>query len=100
MPGYPYEITEEPAELLNDLIVGEVWDRPDLSRRERRLITLGILGLIGDATTLSWHLRGALASGDLDLDDLQEFALHFGCYTGAPRMSAMRAAIKTASEEV
>jgi 4-carboxymuconolactone decarboxylase len=80
-------------ESLERIAFGDVWQRPGLTVRERRLVTLACLGLNGSERTLELHLRGALDSGDLDHDDLDAFVLHFGIYAGFPRASFVASAI-------
>ena len=79
---------------------GDVWQRPGLTRRERRLVTLACLGINGTERTLGLHLRGALDSGDLTPEELDAFLLHFGVYAGFPRASAFASVLERVLEEV
>jgi 4-carboxymuconolactone decarboxylase len=67
---------------------GVAWGRPGLSSREKRLITLAVLGIQGTDRTLGLHLRGALDSGDLTPKEVDDFLFQFGIYAGFPRASA------------
>lgn len=67
-----------------DRVFGEVWTRPALTRRERRLITLATIAMTGAPTAMEVHVRSALASGDLTLDEMVEIATHFAQYAGFP----------------
>jgi alkylhydroperoxidase/carboxymuconolactone decarboxylase family protein YurZ len=60
------------------------WSRGELSRRERRLITLTILACLGHEPTLTLHLNAALRSGDLSDKDVDELMLHLAHYAGWP----------------
>jgi 4-carboxymuconolactone decarboxylase len=39
------------------------------------------------------HFGGALRTGDISIDELREFVLHFAAYAGHPRATAARAAL-------
>ena len=67
-----------------DHIFGDVWTRPGLTRKERRLITLTTIAMTGAATAMEVHVRSALQSGDLSREEMGEFAAHFAHYAGFP----------------
>jgi 4-carboxymuconolactone decarboxylase len=69
------------------ILFGDLWNRPGLSVRDRRLITLTILGIIGDERVTTLHTRAALDTGDLTPDELEAFLIHFALYAGFPRGS-------------
>ena len=76
-----------------DTVFSELWTRPGLTRKERRLITLACVGAASSPVAIEGHLRGALDSGDLTLEEVQEFVLHFAFYAGWPRAAAFEAAL-------
>ena len=65
-------------------LFAEVWSRPGLAVRERRLVTLTLLMQLGHEGTLKLHLGAALRSGDLSEADLEELVLHVAHYAGWP----------------
>ena len=67
---------------LIDFVYAEVWTRPGLGMRERRLIALSALAGSNSPRDLERHIYGALASGDLTRDELDEWVLHFAVYCG------------------
>jgi len=75
-----------------DSVFGELWDRPGLSRRDRRFLTLGCVAAAAVEFALEQHVYGALASGDLTREEMQEVVLHVAYYAGWPRASALEAA--------
>jgi 4-carboxymuconolactone decarboxylase len=75
-----------------DSVFGELWDRPGLSRRDRRWITLACVGAAAVDEPIRQHVYAALASGDITREELQEFVLHFAYYHGWPRASALEQA--------
>jgi alkylhydroperoxidase/carboxymuconolactone decarboxylase family protein YurZ len=62
---------------------GDIWARPGLSRRDRSLITLGLLMSAGHRDEIANHVRGALANG-VTPSELTEAALHAAPYIGLP----------------
>jgi 4-carboxymuconolactone decarboxylase len=69
-------------------LFAEVWTRPGLGVRERRLITLTILICLGNETTLRLHLGAAMQSGDLSDPEIDELILHVAHYGGWPVAAA------------
>jgi 4-carboxymuconolactone decarboxylase len=75
-----------------DSVFGELWDRPDLSRRDRRWITLACVAAATVDEPIQTHVYAALASGDITPEEFQEFVLHLAYYAGWPRASSMEMA--------
>ena len=71
-----------------DHVFGEVWTRPGLTRKERRWITLTTIAMTGAQTALEVHVRSALASGDIQREEMAEFVAHFAHYAGFPIATA------------
>ena len=63
-----------------DYLYGEIWSRPTLSRRERRIIAICCAASIDHDVPA--HLRAALETGDLGFEELQELVLHVAVYLG------------------
>ena len=73
-----------------NFVFGHLWQRPGLTRRERRLITIPCVA-VGDAIGPIWsHVTSALGSGDVSYDEMQEIILHFSAYSGMPRATVLR----------
>ena len=62
---------------------GAVWSRPGLDRKQRSLVTLGILIGTGKPTELKNHVRAGLNNG-LTVTELQEVLIQSIPYTGFP----------------
>ncbi len=77
------------ADLTDDVLFADIWERPDLSPRDRSLITIAALVALGRDAQLVGHLRRALANG-LTEDELAEAITHLAFYAGWPAaMSAV-----------
>ncbi len=81
------------ADALTEYVFGEIFARAELGRRERELVTCGILAAIGGAETqLRVHLSAALRTG-VDPDELIALCEHVTPYAGFPRaLNALREA--------
>jgi 4-carboxymuconolactone decarboxylase len=65
------------------VLFDEVWQRPDLSKRDRSLITVAALTALGKLDQLQFHLGFARQNGVTD-DELKEALLHLAFYPGWP----------------
>lgn len=76
----------------DDVLFGDVWTRPDLSPRDRSLVTVAALTALGKAEQLTFHLDYAQCNGVTE-QELIEAITHLAFYTGWPNaMSAMAVA--------
>src|SRR6185369_7383750 len=65
-------------------LFGDVWARPGLGVRERRVVTLTVLMLMGNEMTLRLHFGAAMKSGDLSDVEIDELIMHVAHYAGWP----------------
>ena len=72
------------AELTGDVLFGDVWDRAELSPRDRSLVTVAALIANGNTQQLPSHLNRAKANG-LSETELAEVMTHLAFYAGWPR---------------
>ena len=80
------------AELTDDVLFGDVWQRTELSPRDRSLVTVAALIANGNTAQLTSHLNLAKKNG-LSESELAEVMIHLAFYTGWPRaISAILAA--------
>jgi 4-carboxymuconolactone decarboxylase len=78
-------------DLVTEYCWGTIWARPGLSRRERSLLTLGMLIASHRQDEFHVHVGAALNNG-LTPQELREACLQMGVYCGVPAgMEAMRA---------
>ena len=77
------------VELTDDVLFGDVWERPGLSKRDRSLITVAALVALNRTEQLPGHLHRAIDNG-LTEDELIEAITHLAFYAGWPTaMSAI-----------
>ncbi len=74
-------------------LFGEIWSRPGLSIRDRRLLVMGATASLGRADLLETQIRGALTNEELTVDELHEATLQLLYYVGAGNTTAMHQAI-------
>lgn len=69
------------TQLTNDVVFGDVWRRPDLSGRDRSLVTIAALAAMGDDDQLDLYARRAAESG-MTRAQITEALTHLGFYAG------------------
>jgi 4-carboxymuconolactone decarboxylase len=67
-----------------DHLFADVWSRPGLDVRARRIVTLTVLICLGHEATLKLHLSAALRTGQLTDVELDELIVHVAHYGGWP----------------
>jgi 4-carboxymuconolactone decarboxylase len=70
--------------LTDDVLFGQVWARPELSPRDRSLITISSLVSAGNVAQLEGHIPLGLANG-LTQDEIVEAITHVAFYAGWPK---------------
>jgi 4-carboxymuconolactone decarboxylase len=76
----------------DDVLFGQVWIRPELSARDRSLVTVAALTAAGNTEQLVFHLDFARRNGVTETE-LVEAITHLAFYAGWPKaMSAMAVA--------
>jgi 4-carboxymuconolactone decarboxylase len=76
----------------DDVLFGQVWTRPELSPRDRSLVTVAALTAGGNVEQLMYHLGLARQNGVTETE-LIEAITHLAFYAGWPKaMSAMTVA--------
>ncbi len=86
------------VELTDNILFGDVWERPELPKRDRSLITVASLVTSGSVEQLVGHLRRAKQNG-LTEAELKEAIIHLAFYAGWPKaMSAIQVAKQVFAE--
>jgi 4-carboxymuconolactone decarboxylase len=86
------------AELTDDVLFEDVWNRQGLAARDRSLITVAVLTAGGDTDQLGFHIGRALENG-VTREELIEAITHITLYAGWPKgMAAMGVAKQILTE--
>jgi 4-carboxymuconolactone decarboxylase len=84
-PGFSATMPEVSNPMLEDTIdhlFGEIWSRPGLSIRDRRLLVIGATAALGRADLIEIQARGALQNHELSPGELREAVLQLHYYVG------------------
>ncbi|MCS5498283.1 carboxymuconolactone decarboxylase family protein [Cnuibacter physcomitrellae] len=88
--------------VVDDLVMGDVWERDELAPRDRSLVTIAALMTLGSTQQLPGHVRRGLENG-LSVDEVKEVLVHLAFYIGFPRTinaaRAIREVLETAEPE-
>jgi len=76
-------LNEDFMQLTMEHLFGNIWTRPGLELRERSLITMAALTVLGREPELKTHIRGALNIG-ISKDKITEMIIHLAYYGGWP----------------
>lgn len=84
---YGWEFEDGPGEhfaVTADHLFADIWSRPALTVRERRLLLLGALTAQGNVDVAEIQIGAALRNGELTEEQLREIALFLCHYVGWP----------------
>ncbi len=85
-------------DLTDNVLFGDVWERPGLSKRDRSLITCAALVALNRTEQQTGHFTRAIANG-VKKEELIELITHLAFYSGWPTaMSAANVARKVLEE--
>lgn len=77
------------VELTDRVLFDDIWERPELSKRDRSLATVAALIALNRTEQLRFHLNRALEN-ELKKEELIEVITHLAFYSGWPNaMSAI-----------
>ena len=83
-----------------DHVLGAVWSRPELARRDRSLVVISMLISLAQLRQLESHVKGGLNHG-LSPDEVREIAVHLAGYVGFPRgIEALRVINKAIKDQL
>ena len=77
------DIDPKLAELTDNVLFGDVWERPGLAKRDRSLITVAALIALNRPEQLRSHIRLARENG-VTQDEIVEVITHLAFYSGWP----------------
>ncbi|MFE7226701.1 NAD(P)-binding domain-containing protein [Nocardioides sp. NPDC057577] len=79
-----------------DHLFGDIWQRPGLTTRDRRLLLIGLLAGQGAADVLGIQIPAAYANGELSEDELREIVVFLSHYAGWPNGARMNTVVEEA----
>lgn len=77
-------LTAEFQDLITRYAWGEIWTRPGLDERSRRVLVIGTMVALGRWEELRMHIRAAMEHGGFSADDVKEILLQQAIYCGVP----------------
>lgn len=98
-PTTPYELIPKLGQLRDDVLFGDVWEQPDLSKRDRSLITVAVLTALYRTDELKPHMKRALDNG-VTKEELGGLITHLAFYAGWPTaVNAGRVALEVFDDD-
>ena len=79
----PYEVVPQLGKLRDDVLFGDVWEQPELSKRDRSLVTISVLTALYRTDELRGHMKRALDNG-VTQDEIRGMITHLAFYAGWP----------------
>ena len=96
---YNFQVGDGPGDFYGytlEHLFGDIWERPGLSLRDRRLLLIGLMVAEGLGDTLQVQLDSALDKGDLSESDLEEIVVFLSHYAGWPKGAGLNTQVGTA----
>lgn len=81
-------------EVTVDHLFADIWNRPGLSLRDRRLLLLGAITAQGNAEIAEIQVGAALRNNELDAEQLREIAVFLAHYVGWPSATKLDGAVR------
>ena len=87
------------VELTDNVLFGDVWERKELSKRDRSLVTVAAFVALNRPEQLRFHLPNAVKNGVKE-QELIEAITHLAFYSGWPNAMTAMAVAKEAFWEI
>lgn len=94
---YGFDMTDGAGDFFGitaDHLFADIWTRPGLSDRDRRLILIGMLAGQGAADVLGIQVPAAHANGELDDEALREIVIFVCHYAGWPNGARLNSIVE------
>ena len=78
-----YEAVPQFGRLRDDVLYGDVWNQPELGKRDRSLVTCAILAALGKNAELESHMQLGIENG-VTVDELRGLVVQVAFYAGWP----------------
>jgi 4-carboxymuconolactone decarboxylase len=93
------DVAPKLADISDQVLFGDVWERPELSPRDRSLVTITSLISLYRTNELPFHLKKALENG-VTRNEIAEVITDLAFYAGWPPASTAVAIARKVFEEV
>ncbi len=94
------DLTADFQDLITRYAWGEIWTRPGLDARTRRLLVIATTVALGRWEELRLHARAALTERALSIEDIREVVLQQAIYCGLPAANTAFDVVREIAEEV
>ena len=94
---YAWEMSDMPGDffaLTVDHLFGDIWSRPGLSMRDKRIMTLSVVTALGLSDLAEIQVNAALENGEMTSDEMREMALFITHYVGFPLGSGFNGVVE------
>jgi 4-carboxymuconolactone decarboxylase len=94
---YGFDMTDGAGDFFRytaDHLFADIWNRPGLTDRDRRLLLIGMLAGQGAADVLGIQIPAAHAAGDLDDEALREIVVFLSHYAGWPNGARLNSIVE------
>lgn len=94
---YGWDFQDGPGDFFGytaDHLFADIWSRPGLDTRDRRMLLIGMLAGQGAGDVLGIQIDAAFRSGELDADMLREIVIFLSHYAGWPVGSRMNTLVE------
>ena len=79
----PYDLIPQLGKLRDEVLFGDVWEQPELSKRDRSLATVAVLIAMYRTQELKGHMVRAIENG-VKKEELYGLITHLAFYSGWP----------------
>ena len=79
----PYDLIPQLGKLRDEVLFGDVWEQPELSKRDRSLATVAVLIALYRTQELKGHMVRAIENG-VTKEELYGLITHLAVYSGWP----------------
>jgi 4-carboxymuconolactone decarboxylase len=94
---YGFDMTDGQGDFFGytaDHLFADIWNRPGLTDRDRRLLLIGLLSGTGGADVLGIQVPAAHANGELSAEELREIVIFLCHYAGWPNGARLNAIVE------
>jgi 4-carboxymuconolactone decarboxylase len=99
---YGWEMPDMPGDyfaLTADHLFANIWSRPGLSMRDKRIMTLTVVTALGITDLAEIQANAALHNEELTVDELKEMAIFLTHYLGFPLGSKLDGAVTKVAKQ-